>query len=243
MLLDGKVAIVTGAGKGIGKSIALALAEEGANIAAVDINLQDVETVSNEIIQSGFVSTAISCDISRVQDIENMISTVVDRFGKIDILVNNAGIAKNMPIEDISEDEWDRVIDVNLKGTFFCSKLAFIEMKKTGGGRIINMASISGERGGRFAGVNYSASKAGVIVMTKCFALRGGEVNINVNAVAPGVVDTEMTRQLGTVVTDVPLGRPAKPEEIADAVVFLASDKSSYITGSVLDVNGGQLMR
>ena len=237
------VAIITGAGAGIGKAIALEFAKEKKSIVAADIDIDSAKQTAAEAKQYGIETLAIQCDIGDITSIEQMYQEVMDKFGRVDILVNNAGISKNVPIEELGEEEWDRMIDINLKGTFFCSKYAFIEMKKQKRGTIVNMASIAGERGGLYAGADYSASKGGIIALTKVFALKGAEYNITANAVAPGTVDTEITRRLGHGTTDIPLGRKASTSDIAHSVAFLASEKASYITGMVLDVNGGQLMR
>ncbi|HWQ77781.1 MAG TPA: SDR family NAD(P)-dependent oxidoreductase [Anaerovoracaceae bacterium] len=241
---DRRTAVVTGAGQGIGKAVALGLAEEGANVVVADINLNHAEETCGEARQWGVEAIPVKCDISDIADTEKMVADVVRRFGHIDILVNNAGISRNVLLEDMTESEWDQMMNVNLKGMFFLTRRAFLEMKKAGrGGKIVNVASIAGERGGLYAGMHYSASKAGVIVLTKCFAMQGGPHNITANAVSPGTVDTEITRRLKQKIDDVPMGRMATAEEVADAVVFLASDKASYINGVTLDINGGQYMR
>ena len=240
---DGKTAIVTGAGRGIGRAITLGLAKEGVNVVAADIDITYAEEVCNEAKQYGVEAMPVKCDVSDIAGTEKLVADVVAKFGHIDILVNNAGISNNVPVEEMTESDWDKVMDINLKGAFFLTKYVFIEMKKAKQGKIVNIGSIAGERGGMYAGIHYSASKAGVIVMTKCFAMQGGAYNITANAVAPGIVDTEITRRLGHKVTDVVLGRKGTPEEVADAVVFLASEKANYITGVTLDINGGQLMR
>lgn len=240
---SGKVAVITGAGAGIGQAIALEFAKEGVDIVIADIAVEHANDTAKQAESYGVKVSSLLCDIGNVKSIESMYLTVLDKFGRIDILVNNAGIARNIPIEELDEEEWDNMININLKGTFFCSKFAFIEMKKSNGGKIINMASIAGERGGLYAGVNYSASKGGIIAMTKALALKGAEYNITVNAVAPGTVDTEITRRLGHSAADIPLRRKATTQDIASAVAFLASEKANYITGMTLDVNGGQLMR
>jgi Dehydrogenases with different specificities (related to short-chain alcohol dehydrogenases) len=240
---EGKVAVITGGGRGIGRAIALDMAMEGADIVIADVNTLDVEKVLEDVEKYGTKGLAIKVDISKFSDIEKMKESIITRFGKIDFLVNNAGITQKVEIEDLTEQDWDRVLNINLKGTFFCSQLIFSEMKKRKFGKIINIASMAGERGGRFAGVNYSSSKAGIIVMTKCFAMRGGSYNINVNAIAPGLINSEMSKQLDFATNDIPLGRLGTPEEVADLTVFLASEKSRYITGATIDINGGIFMR
>ena len=243
MDLEGKVAVVTGGGRGIGRAIALGLAKEGANVVIADINPVDAENAAKEAIGLGVRGIASKVDISQKSDIERMIEMVMGEFGQIDILVNNAGVTQKVDIEDLTEQDWDRVVDINLKGTFFCSQLVFSKMKERKYGKIVNIASMAGERGGRFAGVNYSSSKAGVIVMTKCFALSGGPFNITANAIAPGLICSEMSKQLDFETKDIPLGRLGTPEEVADLACFLASEKSRYITGTTVDINGGIFMR
>jgi 3-oxoacyl-[acyl-carrier protein] reductase len=243
MELEEKVSIITGGGRGIGRGIALCMAKEGSNIVIADINKSDAELVIEEIKKYGVNGLAVKVDITKISDLKNMKEFVLSEFGKIDILVNNAGIAQKINIEELRENDWDRILNVNLKGTFFCSQIIFSEMKKARYGKIINIASMAGERGGRFAGVNYSSSKAGVIVMTKCFALEGGPFGINVNAVAPGLINSEMSQQLNFSTSEIPLGRLGTPEEIGNLVIFLASEKSKYITGTTIDINGGIYMR
>lgn len=185
-------------------------------------------------------------DVADIPDIRRQCAAVVERFGRIDIWVNNAGISQNLPIEEVEGDDWDRVIGVDLKGTFFCSQAAFRVMKRQGGGKIINIASLAGERGGRFAGAHYAAAKAGVIALTKSFALSGGEFHINVNAIAPGLVRTQMAADLGFLQgdhADIPLGRLATPRDVGGAALYLASSLSDYVTGFTIDVNGGMFMR
>ena len=240
---DGKAAIITGAGRGIGRAITLGLAKAGVNVVAADIDITCAEEVCSEAKQYGVEAMPVKCDVADIAGTEKLVADVVAKFGHIDILVNNAGISNNVPVEEMTESDWDKVMDINLKGAFFLTKYVFIEMKKAKQGKIVNIGSIAGERGGMYAGIHYSASKAGVITMTKCFAMQGGAYNITANAVAPGIVDTEITRRLGHKVTDVVLGRKGTPEEVANAVVFLASEKADYLTGVTLDVNGGQLMR
>ena len=244
MLLKDKIAVITGAGRGIGEAIAVEMAKEGALLLLIDINQGDLESVCGELNRNGDTRAfPYICDVSDVGAIEHTVSDIIAKHGRIDILVNNAGIASSTPIEGIMEDEWDLVMDINLKGMAFFSKLVFTEMKKAGFGRIVSMASLAGERGGRFTGVAYSASKAGIIVLTKCLALSGGEYNITANAIAPGLIESDMARALNLDPAGVPLGRMGTIYDVANAVVFLVSEKASYITGTTIDVNGGILMR
>ena len=220
-----KVAIVTGAGAGIGRAIAIGLAKEGNSIIVVDIAQKAANETADMVRETGVEALSVIIDISKTEQIEEMVEKTVARFGRIDVLVNNAGIAANISIEELTQEQWDKVIDINLKGAFFCSQAAYKQMKIQQSGKIINISSIAGERGGLFAGAHYSTSKAGLIVLTKCFAISGGKYNITANAVAPGFVETEMSKHLKHKITDVPLGRKATVEEIADSVCFLASEK------------------
>ena len=245
-MLKGKNALVTGAAAGIGKAIAIALAREGADIILCDINMKVAEVCAKEVCAQGVRCIAQYFDISDITKIKPLVVKIEKEFGQIDILVNNAGITMNVSIEEMTENMWDKVMNVNLKGTFFVSQAVYERMKERHWGRIINIGSLAGERGGRFAGVNYSASKAGVIVLTKCFALNGGKHEINANVICPGLIDTEMARKLGfasNATAEIPLGRLGRPEEVANLVVFLASPLSDYINGQTISVNGGQTMR
>ncbi len=243
MDLEGKIAVITGGGRGIGRAIALGLAKQGADVVIADVNIEDAGKTVDEAKAMGVRAFAVKTDISVKADLEKLKDAVIENYGRADILVNNAGVAQKVEIDDLTEQDWDNVVDINMKGTFFCSQFFFKEMKKHRYGKIINIASMAGERGGRFAGANYSASKAGVIVMTKCFASSGGPFNINVNAIAPGLIHSEMSKQLDFDTKDIPLGRLGTPEEIADLACFLASEQSRYITGTTIDINGGIFMR
>lgn len=245
-ILKGKNALVTGGAAGIGRACAIGLAHSGANIILCDINLNGVEVFAEEIRDQGVRFFTEYLDISDVKKIRPVIEKIEKEFGPIDILVNNAGITMNVYLEDMTEIMWDKVMNINLKGTFFVTQVIYERMKKRQWGRIINIGSIAGERGGRFAGANYSASKAGVIVLTKCFALDGGKYGINTNVICPGLIDTEMARKLGfdkNATLDIPLGRLGKPEEVANLVVFLSSSLADYINGQTISINGGQSMR
>jgi NAD(P)-dependent dehydrogenase (short-subunit alcohol dehydrogenase family) len=245
-LLENKVAVVTGGCRGIGEAITMKLAENGANVAVADIEISRSDEIAGEIRKYGVEAECVRLNIADIDEIRGRCSAIVKRFGRIDIWVNNAGISQNLPIEDLEGGDWDRVMDVDLRGTFFCSQAAFKVMKGQGGGKIINIASLAGERGGRFAGAHYSAAKAGVIVLTKCFALNGGQYNINVNAIAPGLIKTQMAEELGILRgdhNDIPLLRLGTPMDVAGAALFLASNLSDYISGMTIDVNGGMFMR
>jgi len=246
--LAGKVAIVTGAGKGIGREVAFAIAENDGMPVVVDIDRQSAETTAREIAAiTGQAPCFQIADMSEVGAVEAMVDAVYKQFGKIDILVNNAGILDNSLIEELEEEQWDRVIDINLKSAFFCSKFVYSHMKESGSGQIVNIASVAGRMGGHSVGCAYAASKAGIIGMTKNFARKCAPYGIGVNAVAPGTVESDMSRQftpeqLERLYANIPMKRLGTPKEIANAVVFLASGASAFITGAVIDVNGGMHM-
>lgn len=240
--LEDKVALVTGGARGIGRACALALAAAGADVAVADINIAAAEKTAGEICGLGRRALGLPLDMAIVKGIRSMVSSLIEQWGRIDILVNNAGIFQNYTPDQIGEDDWDRVMDVNLKGTFFCSLAAMRHMKEKGGGRIINLASVAGKTGGLKAGAHYAISKAGVICMTKSLAKDGAPFGILVNAVAPGYILTDMTREMNYDPGTVPVGRLGTPEDVADVVVFLASPASRYITGTTVDVNGGIYM-
>jgi len=245
MDLKNKVAIVTGSRRGIGKEIALALAKAGANVVVSDINLDDCNKVVEEIKAIGKKGLAVKADVSNPEDVSQMINLTTEKFGKVDILVNNAGIYMQKSLTDLTEQDFDRVLDINLKGVFLCSKAAVPEMIKQGKGKIINITSIAGQVG--FANSSaYCASKGAIINMTRELALELAQYKINVNAIGPGVIETDMTKELlkdkatrETLLANIPLSRIGKPEDIANAALFLASDNSDYITGITLFVDGG----
>ncbi|KPU28247.1 3-ketoacyl-ACP reductase [Caloranaerobacter sp. TR13] len=247
MNLKGKLALITGGSRGIGKAIAIKLASLGANIV---INYTKSDTKAKEVIKiaekMGVKAMAIKADVSNKDDVENFINRVLDEFGRIDILVNNAGIARDNLLMRMKEEEWDDVININLKGTFNVTKAAIRTMMKQKSGSIINIASIIGVSGNQ-GQCNYAASKAGIIGFTKSIAKEVAKKKVRVNAIAPGFIKTDMTDKLPDKVKDeysskIPLSRLGEPEDIANAVAFLASDLSSYITGQVLIVDGGLLI-
>ena len=247
MLLENKIAVVTGAGRGIGRGIALALAREGAMVVVNYNGSKDrAEEVVRTIEEAGGKATAVQCNISDFEAAKEFFANVVKEYGKIDILVNNAGITKDNLMMKMSEEEFQSVIQTNLAGTFHGVKFVTRPMMKQRQGRIINIASVSGVIG-NMGQANYSASKAGVIGLTKAAAKELASRNITVNAVAPGFVATEMTDVLSdsvkeAAVATIPLGRFGEVEDIAETVVFLASDKAKYITGQVICVDGGIAM-
>ena len=246
-MLKDKVAIVTGGTRGIGRAIALKLADKGANI-VINYRNSDKEAEELKAIleEKGVKVLTVKCDISNFEDSKNLMDKCKEVFGKIDILVNNAGITKDTLIMRMKEEDFDSVIDVNLKGTFNCAKHASAIMLKQRFGKIINMTSVVGIAGN--AGqVNYAASKAGVIGLTKSLAKELGSRGITVNAVAPGFINTDMTASLSEKVKEeasknIPLKRLGDPEDVANLVGFLASDAANYITGQVINVDGGMVM-
>ncbi len=246
MKLKDKVAVITGAGRGIGKTIALELAREGANCVRCDLNEADLNQAVKEITDLGVQALAVVLDVSNLSQCEQMVNKIVDKFQKLDILINNAGITKDNLLLRMREEDWDAVIAVNLKGTFNCTKSALKVMLKQKYGRIVNVASIIGVMGN--AGqANYAASKAGIIGLTKSAAKEVASRNINVNAIAPGFIETKMTQVLpeevkNAMLKQIPLSRFGKPEDVAKLVLFLVSEDSNYITGQVIQIDGGMLM-
>ena len=241
--LEGRVAFVTGAAQGIGRAIALALAEVGANIAGGDVNLEGMEKTAKEIEAVGRKALALKLDVSDPASVKEAVGKVLEAWQKIDILVNNAGITKDNLILRMKPEDWDRVLSINLDGTFHCIQAILPGMVKQRSGRIINIASVVAQAGN--AGqANYIASKAGIIGLTKSLAKELGSRSIRVNAIAPGYIDTPMTQALPdearkAIVDATPLGTMGTPRDVADAVVLLASPMARYITGCVLPVDGG----
>ena len=246
--IKGKVAIVTGAAQGMGKSVAELFAREGAKVVVNDISEQKAKEVVEKIKSGGGESLAIKADVTNSKEISRMVEETVARFGTIHILINNAGILRPSKTEEISEEEWDLVIDVNLKGTFLCSKAVLPIMKKNRYGRIVNFSSSAGRSVSTLGGVHYTAAKAGILGFTRQLAKEVASFGINVNSVCPGLIDTEMVRsncspeKLKDYGHSFPISRLGKSKEVADLVLFLVSDWSSYITGASLDINGGDLM-
>ena len=246
MILHGKTALVTGAGKGIGRAIALRMAIEGANVVINYSGSEDAAAdCAAECEKAGVRTLRVKADVSDAAQVEEMFARAVEEFGTLDILVNNAGITRDKIILRMKEEDFDSVLDINLKGSYNCMKAASKIMLKQRSGRIISISSIVGLRGN--AGqVNYSASKAGIIGMTKSLARELASKGINVNAVAPGFIETDMTKALPEsgkekLLAVIPAGRMGKPEDIAGAVLFLAGPDSAYVTGQVLTVDGGMV--
>jgi len=244
--LQGKTALVTGASQGIGRAVALELAKQGANVALAARNETKLAEAVAEIEAAGGIAAAFSLDVASEDSIKSGAKAVLERFGKVEILVNNAGITKDGLVLRMKRPDWDDVLSTNLTGAFLLTQTLLSQMLKNRWGRIINITSVVG-RTGQAGQVNYAASKAGMIGMTRSLAREVASRGITVNAVAPGYIETAMTEVLDeklreTMLTQIPLGRPGTSTDIAQAVAFLASDAASYITGHVLDVNGGMFM-
>lgn len=247
MQLKGKTAVVTGSGRGLGKAIALKLAQMGANIVLNDIAASDsIDATAEEFKAAGYNAAVTKGDVRNADDVKAMVTAAVDAFGSLDILVNNAGITKDKPMAMMSEEDWDLVLDINLKGAFLCTKLSARQMIKQKHGRIINIASVAGRYGNQ-GQANYSASKAGLIGLTKTTAKEFASRGVTCNAVAPGIIQSKMTDVLPDEIKkkyldNIPLGRFGTPEDVANVVAFLASDESGYVTGQVIDIDGGLVM-
>ena len=247
MLLDGKTALVTGASRGIGRAVALRLAEEGARVAINYAgNVKAAEEVKAAIEAAGGTAMLCRADIADSAAVEAMVDSVVKAFGAIDILVNNAGITRDTLLMRMKNEDFEKVLDTNLKGVFYCTKAVSKLMMKKRAGRIVNMASVVG-LAGNAGQTNYAAAKAGVIGFSKSAAKELASRGITVNVVAPGFIGTDMTAGLSDAVkekalADIPLGKMGEPKDVANAVLFLASDQASYITGQVVNVDGGMVM-
>ncbi len=246
MSLSGRVALVTGASQGIGRACALNLASAGATVAVAARNQEKLDELVNEISGTSGKAAAFAVDVSDEEQIKSAIKAVIAQFGKVDILVNNAGITRDQLVMRMKRADWDAVLQTNLTSAYLCIQQVIGSMLKQRWGRIINITSVFGQMG-QAGQANYVASKAGLIGLTMAIAREVGSRNITCNAVSPGFIETAMTATLGdefkqTAVKQIPLGRVGAPEDVANAVAFLASDEASYVTGHVLNVNGGLLM-
>ena len=241
--LEGKTAVVTGAGRGLGAAVSRLFAREGAAVVLADVNLADVRDLAEEITAAGGAAAAVRADVTSEPEVESMVNTAVDRYGRVDILINNAGIAGNGSVVELTEAGWDRVMAVNLKGVYLCSRNVIPHMTRAGGGSIVCVSSIAGVVGQKGQAA-YHASKHGVIGLVRCMALDHAEAGIRVNAVCPGAVDTPLLAGLTEPQMDDlramhPMGRIARPEEVARAVLYLAGGESSFVTGSAFLIDGG----
>ncbi len=243
MELSGKSSVVTGGVQGIGRAIALCLAAKGSDVAVVDLREDGAEDLLSEIKALGRKALFVKANVASAADVDGAARTILESFGKVDILVNNAGITRDGLLLRMDEKDWDAVVEVNLKGTFNCTKAFLREMLKRRSGRIVNVSSVIGFIGNAGQS-NYAASKAGIVGFTKSVAKEVASRGITVNAVAPGFIDTPMTRVLSeesrkALLSTIPMGRVGLPEDVANVVAFLVSDSASYITGHTLHVNGG----
>ncbi|QSQ09848.1 3-oxoacyl-[acyl-carrier-protein] reductase FabG [Koleobacter methoxysyntrophicus] len=245
--LSGRIAVVTGGSRGIGKAIALELAENGANVVInYSKDSKGAQEVAEYIRNKGIDCLTIKANVSLASEVENMVETIIEKYGRIDILVNNAGITRDSLLARMKEKDWDDVIDINLKGVYNCTKSVVKVMMKQRWGRVVNISSVVGITGNP-GQTNYSAAKAGIIGFTKSCARELASRGITVNAVAPGFIRTDMTDKLRNEIkkeleSKIPVGRLGKPEDVAHTVLFLVSSKADYITGQVINVDGGMVM-
>jgi NAD(P)-dependent dehydrogenase (short-subunit alcohol dehydrogenase family) len=245
-ILDGKTALITGGGRGIGEASGRTLAAQGANVILADINLENARAVADSICAGGGQAKALYFDVADFPRVKARVEEARSLFGRIDILVNVAGIVGTAPIEEITPESWDHMMDLDLKSMFFCTQAVFAVMKEQGYGRIVSMSSLAALRGGRSSDASYAAAKAGILNLTKCFALHGAACGVTANAVCPGNILTPMGKSLSWSQRDpktyIPLGRYGEAQDVANAVLFYASDLSSYVTGDAMNVNGGLYM-
>ena len=254
--LRNKTTIVTGAAapRSIGRTTALRLAAEGVNLVLNDVNADQLQAVVDEINAAGGKAVAVIGDVSQAATAEKLVETAIQTFGSCDILINNAGVTESLSIADLTEDRWDRLLTINLKSIYLCTRAALVPMTQQKYGRIVNMSSMGARNGGSFGSAHYAASKAGIIGFTRSVAREAGPNGITVNAVAPGSIDTDILKNkpskdgrtpeevMADRLSRTPLRRLALADEVASTIVFLASDEASFITGAVLDVNGGAFM-
>jgi 3-oxoacyl-[acyl-carrier protein] reductase len=248
--LNNRVAIVTGSGseKGIGRTIAMTLAKQGASVVIADLNVEGIENTVNAIKGIGGQALGIELNVTNKESVDAMVNKVIETFGRIDILVNNAGISQKVTVEDMTLEDMTRVFNVNMFGLFLCTQAVLKPMKEQKFGRIVSLSSVSAKRGGGvFGGAHYSASKAAVLGFSKNLAREVAEDGITVNCVAPGLVNTDIWKSLPEedakkVIDGIPVGRPGETEEVASTIAFLVSEEASYITGEDIDINGGSHM-
>lgn len=245
-LLDGKVAVITGGGRGIGEASSRRLAEHGAKVILADMDLPSAQAVADDLCAKGCEAKALEFNVAEFEKIPEKVAQARALFGRIDILVNVVGIVGSTPIEEITLESWDRMMDIDLKSMFFVTQAVFAIMKEQGYGKLVHMSSLAALRGGRSSDASYACAKAGILNLSKCFALRGAPYHITSNAVCPGNILTPMGKTLSWSKVDpktyIPLGRYGTAEDIANAVLFYASDLSDYVTGDSMNVNGGLYM-
>lgn len=247
---DGQVVIVTGSGspKGIGKTIAKTFAKQGATVIIADMNTEGVKSTVAEIEAEGGKAFGIELNVTDKESVDNMVKTVMDKYGRIDVLVNNAGISQKVTVEDMTLEDMKRIFNVNMFGLFLCTQACMKPMREAKYGRIVNLSSVSGKRGGGiFGGAHYSASKAAVLAFSKNLSREISAEGVTINSVCPGLINTEIWKSLpkedaDKVIEGIPMGRPGETQEVANAILFLASKEASYITGEEIDINGGSHM-
>ena len=245
---EGKVALVTGAGQGMGRAVSERLSSGGARLVINDADANSAAGTTAALVGHGEDAVAIAGDVSSGNDVSRMVEKTLGRFGSLDILVNNAGVLRPTAVIDIEEEEWDWVLNVNLKGTYLCSRAVLPGMREQGWGRIINFSSTAGKSVSTVGGAHYTAAKAGILGFTRHLAKEAAAFGITVNSICPGLINTEMVRstidkkQTEAYAQSFPITRLGEPSEVAELVAFLASDKAAYITGASLDINGGDLM-
>lgn len=247
---DGQVVIVTGSGspKGIGKTIAKTFAKQGATVIIADMNTEGVKATVSEIEEEGGKAFGIELNVTDKESVDNMVKTVMDKYGRVDVLVNNAGISQKVTVEDMTLEDIKRIFNVNMFGLFLCTQACMKPMREAKYGRIVNLSSVSGKRGGGvFGGAHYSASKAAVLAFSKNLSREISAEGVTINSVCPGLINTEIWKSLpkedaDKVIDGIPMGRPGETQEVANAILFLASKEASYITGEEIDINGGSHM-